>query len=143
MDQLLDAITARFAAQLAAGQINEYHDDEPTAAQRYPVAFVVPQGPIVGQFTVGSPGKVVTTWELHVYYAVPLGDRRAAFRELARIAPLVIRDWLQNRKLGLATVRNTQVGQAQGRGQFVTVAIAGIDHRALLLPLFIEVEETV
>ena len=142
MDQLLDAILVRFAAQKTAGYIGEYHDDEPTTIGQYPAAFVAPQGPLVLQYTAGSPGKVITTWQMDVYYCVPLGDRRPAYRRLAQIAPLVIRDWLLNRRLAGAC-RDMQVGQQQGRGQFVTVPVAGIEHRALLLPLFIEVEQLI
>ncbi len=141
MDQLLDAITTRFQAQKTAGYLREYHDDEPTSVQQWTAAFVAAQGPQVLQYTVGSPGKVVTSWRMDLYYCVPLADRRAAFRELARIAPRVIADWLKNRRLG-GVCRDMQVGQNQG-GSFVNVNVAGIDCRALLLPLVIEVEETI
>ncbi len=146
MDQLLDAIQARFAAQQAAGYLNEYHDDEPGTIGQYPAAFAAAQGPEVLQFTVGSPGKIITRWQFDVYYLVPLSDRRGAFRRLAAIAPLVMFDWLRNRRLG-GVARDLTVGQGtsqtQGRGQFVNVPVAGIEHRAFLLPLFIEVESTI
>lgn len=142
MDQLLDAISARFAAQKAAGYINEYHDDEPSTIAQYPAAFAAAQGPEVLQFTVGSPGKIVTRWQIDLHYVVPLSDRRGAFRRLATIAPLLIADWLQHRRLG-GVARDMQVGQSQGRGQFVNIPVAGIEHRSFLLPLFIEVESTI
>lgn len=142
MDQLLDAITARFQAQQAAGHIQEYHDDEPTSFQQYPVAFVAPQGPTVMQFTTGSPGKVLTTWQMDLYYCVPLADRRPAYRRLAQIAPLIIRDWLQHRRLeGIA--RNTQVGEQAGKGQFARIKVGDIPCFALKLILLVETEELV
>jgi hypothetical protein len=139
MDTILDAMRARLAAQASANLIAEYHDDEPTTIARYVAAFIAAQGPQVTHLTVGQPGKVITSWQMDVYYLVPLADRRAAFRELARITPLVLADWLRNRRLSGIAV-DTQVGQSQGRGQFVNVSVAGIEHRALLLPLFIETE---
>lgn len=140
MDAILDAMRARFTAQQQAGHIKEFHDDEPTSVQQVPAAFVAAQGPEVLQLTVGSPGKIITRWQMDVYYVVPLSDRRAAWRKLAQIAPLLIADWLRNRRLG-GVARDMQVGQSQGRGQFVTVDIGQTTYRALLLPLFIEIEE--
>lgn len=141
MDQLLNAIAARLEAQRVAGYIREYHDDEPTGARLWPTAFVASQDVQTLQYTIGQPGKIVLSWTFHLYYGVPLADRRGAFRELARITPLIIDDWYRhgrNTRLG-GLARDVQIGK-QDRGMFVNTAIAGIDCRALLLPLAIETE---
>jgi hypothetical protein len=142
MDQILDALAVRFQAQHAAGWIKEFHDDEPKAIGQYPAAFAAVQGAEIVQFTVGQPGKIITRWEVHVHYLVPLADGRGGFRRLAQIAPLVIADWLRHRRLG-GIARDMQVGQQQNRGQFVDVAVAKVDHRSFVVPLFIETEEAI
>lgn len=141
MDALLNAIAARFEAQRVAGHIRECHDDEPTGARQWPVAFIASQDVQTLQHTIGQPGKLVLSWTFHLYYGVPLSDRRGAFRELARITPLIIDDWYRhgrNTRLG-GIARDVRIGQAD-RAMFVNTAIAGIDCRALLLPLVIETE---